>query len=150
MYVAISIRPDIAFAVQQHFVSSCNALEETALRLWDHGGELKDICEALRVSERSCYCWRRIFEEFDTATKPPAPLTDRTRIITRALLTGVEDRLLKTLSSSWTKFVRSQSSTKSSSAPLVLQVESDDSEEEDVLSRNLKQAGVTRKTRFRT
>jgi len=68
-----------------------NDLKETALRLWDHGWELKDICEALRVSERSCYHWRRIFEEFGTATKPPAPLTDRTRIITRALLTGVED-----------------------------------------------------------
>ena len=67
-----------------------NDLKETALRLWDHGWELKDICEALRVSERS-YRWRHIFEEFGTATKPPAPLTDRTRIITRVLLTGVED-----------------------------------------------------------
>jgi hypothetical protein len=63
-------------------------LKETALRLW----ELKDtICEALHVSERSCYRWRCIFEEFGTATKPPAPLTYRTRIIMRALLTDVED-----------------------------------------------------------
>ena len=46
--------------------------------------------------------------------------------------------MLKTLSSSWTKFVRgSQSSTISSSALLV--PESDDSEEEDALSRNMKQ-----------
>jgi len=30
-----------------------NDLKETALRLrlWDHGWELKDICEALRVSD---------------------------------------------------------------------------------------------------
>ena len=53
-----------------------NDLKATALRLWDHGWELKDICEALRVSES--YRWRRIFEEFGTAMNLPAPLTDRT------------------------------------------------------------------------
>ncbi|KAG1717837.1 uncharacterized protein EDB91DRAFT_1008356, partial [Suillus paluster] len=53
--------------------------------------ELEDISEALGISGRSCYCWRRIFQEFGAATRPPSPLTGRTRAITRALLTAVED-----------------------------------------------------------
>ncbi|KAG2126955.1 hypothetical protein DEU56DRAFT_689232, partial [Suillus clintonianus] len=72
-----------------------NDLKDCALRLWNHGWELADICEAFGVSERrglrSCYRWRRIFEECGTATKPPSPLTGRTRTITRALLTAIED-----------------------------------------------------------
>ncbi|KAG2150764.1 hypothetical protein DEU56DRAFT_869105 [Suillus clintonianus] len=40
-----------------------NNLKDCALRLWNHGWELADICEAFGVSERSCYRWRRIFEE---------------------------------------------------------------------------------------
>ncbi|KAG1745471.1 uncharacterized protein EDB91DRAFT_1270046, partial [Suillus paluster] len=66
-------------------------LKECALQLWDHGWELKDISEALGISGRSCYRWRRIFEEFGTAMKPPSPLTGHTQTITRALLMAVED-----------------------------------------------------------
>ncbi|KAG1748002.1 uncharacterized protein EDB91DRAFT_1048188, partial [Suillus paluster] len=53
--------------------------------------ELEDISEALGISGRSCYRWRRIFKEFSAATRPPSPLTGHTRTITCALLTAVED-----------------------------------------------------------
>ncbi|KAG1745837.1 uncharacterized protein EDB91DRAFT_1002518, partial [Suillus paluster] len=59
--------------------------------LWDNGWELEDISEVLGISGRSCYCWRRIFEEFGAATRPPFPLTGHTQTITCALLTAVED-----------------------------------------------------------
>ncbi|KAG2085194.1 uncharacterized protein F5147DRAFT_748740 [Suillus discolor] len=68
-----------------------NNLKECALRLWDHGWELEDICEAFGVSQRSCYRWRQIFEECGTATKPPSPLTGHTRTIMQALLMAVKD-----------------------------------------------------------
>ncbi|OJA08228.1 hypothetical protein AZE42_10941 [Rhizopogon vesiculosus] len=35
--------------------------------------------------------WRRIFDEFGTAKKPPSPLVGRTQIITRPLMTAAED-----------------------------------------------------------
>ncbi|KAG1853998.1 hypothetical protein F4604DRAFT_1591383, partial [Suillus subluteus] len=54
-----------------------NDLEDCALRLWNHGWESEDICEAFGVSERSCYRWRWIFEECGTVTKPPSTLTGR-------------------------------------------------------------------------
>ncbi|KIJ06427.1 hypothetical protein PAXINDRAFT_92021 [Paxillus involutus ATCC 200175] len=65
-------------------------LKECALRLWNHGWDLEDICEALSVSRSSCYRWREIFEEFGAVKRPPSPLVGRTRILTRALLTAVE------------------------------------------------------------
>jgi transposase len=52
---------------------------------------LEDITEALGMSGRSCYHWRRIFEEFGTVVRPPSPLTGRTQTITRTLLTAIED-----------------------------------------------------------
>ncbi|KAG1718097.1 Homeodomain-like protein, partial [Suillus occidentalis] len=66
-------------------------LKECALRLWDHGWELEDICEAFGVSRRSCYRWRRIFEEHGAVEKPPSPLIGRTHTITRALLMAIQD-----------------------------------------------------------
>ncbi|KAG2741767.1 hypothetical protein P692DRAFT_201726212 [Suillus brevipes Sb2] len=66
-------------------------LKECALRLWDHGWELKDICEAFGVSRRSCYRWQQIFEEHGAVEKPPSPLIGRTRTITRALLMAIQD-----------------------------------------------------------
>ncbi|KAG1738919.1 Homeodomain-like protein, partial [Suillus paluster] len=66
-------------------------IKQCALRLWNHGWDVQDICEALGISQSSCYRWRRIFEELGTVKKPPSPLIGRTRIITRALLTAVED-----------------------------------------------------------
>ncbi|KAG1728597.1 uncharacterized protein EDB91DRAFT_1161216 [Suillus paluster] len=40
-----------------------NDIKECAIRLWDNGWELEDISEVLGISGRSCYRWRRIFEE---------------------------------------------------------------------------------------
>ncbi|KAF9224711.1 hypothetical protein BS17DRAFT_702405 [Gyrodon lividus] len=66
-------------------------LKACALRLWEHGWDVEDICKALGVSRSSCYCWRSIFEEYGMVTRPPSPLVGCTRIITRALLTATED-----------------------------------------------------------
>jgi hypothetical protein len=66
-------------------------IKQCALRLWNHGWDVQDICEALGISQGSCYRWRKIFEELGTIKKAPSPLIGCTRIIARALLTAVED-----------------------------------------------------------
>ncbi|KAI5984526.1 hypothetical protein EDD15DRAFT_2116314, partial [Pisolithus albus] len=68
-----------------------NDLKECALCLWGSGWQLEDICDALGVSSRSCYCWREILEEHGSVNRPPSPLTGRARTVTRALLTAMED-----------------------------------------------------------
>ncbi|KAG2128610.1 hypothetical protein DEU56DRAFT_819250 [Suillus clintonianus] len=110
-----------------------NDLKDCALRLWNHGWELADICEAFGVSERSCYRWRRIFEECGTTTKPRSPLTGRTRTITRALLTAIED--LFTVDSDL--FLDEVCTWLAVSHDIVVST--------STLSRNLKEAGLTRK-----
>ncbi|KAG1742462.1 hypothetical protein EDB19DRAFT_615601 [Suillus lakei] len=59
--------------------------------LCDHGWEVEDMCEVLGVSRASCFRWRNLFEELGTVAKSPSPLVGRTRRITRALMTAVED-----------------------------------------------------------
>ncbi|KAG2749004.1 Homeodomain-like protein, partial [Suillus brevipes Sb2] len=108
-----------------------NDLKDCALRLWDHGWDLEDICEAFGVSERSCYRWRRIFEECGTATKPPSPLTGRTRTITRALLMAVEDLFAE------------DSDLFLDEVCTWLAIEHDIIVSTSTLSRNLKDAGLT-------
>ncbi|KAG2752908.1 hypothetical protein P692DRAFT_20829810 [Suillus brevipes Sb2] len=66
-------------------------VKEHALTLWDHGWEVEDICEVLGVSRASCFRWRHMFDELGTVARPPSPLVGRTRIITRALMTAIED-----------------------------------------------------------
>lgn len=61
------------------------------IRLCDYGWEIEDVCVALGVSSSSCYRWRQILAEHGTCERPPSPLTGRTRTITRALLTAIED-----------------------------------------------------------
>ncbi|KAG2344655.1 hypothetical protein BDR05DRAFT_881783 [Suillus weaverae] len=56
-------------------------LKECALTLWDHGWEVKDICEVLGVSRASCFRWRNMFEELGTVARPPSPLVGCTRTI---------------------------------------------------------------------
>ena len=55
-------------------------IKKFALRLWNHGWDVQDICETLGVSQSSSYRWRRIFEELGTVKKLPSPLIGRTRI----------------------------------------------------------------------
>ncbi|KAG2756832.1 hypothetical protein P692DRAFT_201698806, partial [Suillus brevipes Sb2] len=92
-----------------------------------------DICEAFGVSERSCYRWRWIFEECSTATKPPSPLTGRTRTITRALLMAVKDLFAE------------DSDLFLDEVCTWLAIEHDIIFSTSTLSRNLKDAGLTRK-----
>ncbi|KAJ6521636.1 hypothetical protein DFH09DRAFT_868797, partial [Mycena vulgaris] len=70
-------------------------LKERALELWQAGWETSDICHAFKVSPRSLYRWRGIFEEFGTVTRPPSPLHSRDRLVTLAALTAAEGVYLK-------------------------------------------------------
>ena len=65
-------------------------LKECALRLWDLGWDLEDICFAFGVSSRSCYRWWQILEVHGNVNRPCSPLRGCTRTITRALLTSIE------------------------------------------------------------
>ena len=58
-------------------------LKECALRLWDNGWTIEDICSALMVSHTSIYHWQVVFDEHSTIN----PLVGRTRTLARALLT---------------------------------------------------------------
>lgn len=66
-------------------------LKWTAMRLWELGWEELDIIQGLAVSRSSIYRWRKLFEETGDVVQPPSPLHGRTRIITRAVLTAVQD-----------------------------------------------------------
>jgi transposase len=52
---------------------------------------VEDVCEAFGVSTSSCYRWGQILEEHGTIKRPPSPLTGRTRTITHALLSAIQD-----------------------------------------------------------
>jgi transposase len=65
-------------------------IKECALRLWDVGWELEDICWALMVSHRSIYRWQAIFIEHGSVNRLPSPMIGPTRILTRALLTACQ------------------------------------------------------------
>ncbi|KAJ7615705.1 hypothetical protein DFH06DRAFT_1013155 [Mycena polygramma] len=64
-------------------------IKDCALRLWEAGWATEDICYVLRVSPRSLYRWRKIFEEFGKATKPPSLLRGRDHIVSLAVLTAI-------------------------------------------------------------
>ncbi|KAF8225770.1 hypothetical protein L208DRAFT_1504264 [Tricholoma matsutake] len=50
-------------------------LKDCALRLWNHGWDEQDICNALLVYWSSLYCWQKIFWEFGSVNKLLSPLT---------------------------------------------------------------------------
>ncbi|KAG1755117.1 uncharacterized protein EDB91DRAFT_1027794, partial [Suillus paluster] len=93
-----------------------------------------DINEALGISGRSCYRWRWIFEEFGAVTRPLSPVTGRTRTITRALLTAVED------------IFAVDSDLFLDEVCTWLALRHDIIVSTSTLSRNLKEAGLTHKT----
>lgn len=66
-------------------------LKERDLTLWEAGWSRSDICYAFNVSPRSLYCWRDIFEEFGTVTKPSSPLRGRDRIVSLAVLDAAKE-----------------------------------------------------------
>lgn len=70
--------------------SISNDIKECALRLWEIGWMVDDICFAFGVSRSSLYRWEAIFNELGMVTRPPSPLRGPTRILTRALLMACE------------------------------------------------------------
>ncbi|KAI6015312.1 hypothetical protein F5J12DRAFT_890647 [Pisolithus orientalis] len=72
-----------------------NDLKECALRLWNSGWELEDVCAALGVLPRSCYHWQSIMERDGAVERPPSPLRGRARTTTRAVLNAMEDLLME-------------------------------------------------------
>jgi hypothetical protein len=66
-----------------------NDLKEVGLSLWEKGWEISDICKALYVSRSSLYHWRAIFEEHGAVTRPPSPLRERARIISRLVMDAI-------------------------------------------------------------
>ena len=65
-------------------------IKECALRLWDIGWELEDICWALMVSCQSIYRWQAIFVKHGSVNRPPSPIIGPTCILTCALLTACQ------------------------------------------------------------
>ena len=55
------------------------------------GWEELDIIQGLAVSQSSIYHWRKLFEETGDVIQPLSPLHGHTCIITRAVLTAVQD-----------------------------------------------------------
>ncbi|KAE9392284.1 hypothetical protein BT96DRAFT_1000459 [Gymnopus androsaceus JB14] len=49
-------------------------MKYTALRMWESGWDLDDICSVLVVSPSSMYRWRAILEEFGDVNRPPSGL----------------------------------------------------------------------------
>jgi hypothetical protein len=49
-------------------------LKECALKLWNLGWDIEDICDALGVSRASIYRWEAIFAECGTVKRPPSPI----------------------------------------------------------------------------
>lgn len=66
-------------------------LKESALRLWELGWDEDDIMDGLGVSRASLYRWKALFRDIGSVVRPPSPLRGRTRTITRAVLTAVQD-----------------------------------------------------------
>jgi transposase len=94
---------------------------------------VEDVSEAFGVSRSSCYRWRQILEEHGTIKRPPSPLTGRTRTITRALLSAIQDLfavdadLFLDEACTWLAFEHN----------IIISL--------STLSRTLEQAGLTRK-----
>ncbi|KAJ7060781.1 hypothetical protein C8F01DRAFT_988117 [Mycena amicta] len=65
--------------------------KECALRLWEQGWTMDDICSAFCVSPSSMYRWRKLQEEWGTPQNPPSPLMGRARLVSLGVLTAIRD-----------------------------------------------------------
>ncbi|KIJ18228.1 hypothetical protein PAXINDRAFT_9313 [Paxillus involutus ATCC 200175] len=110
-----------------------NDIEECALHLWEIGWTIEDISFALNVSRSSLYRWEALFNELGAVARPPSPLQGPTQILTRALLTACEELYAQESDLYLDKVV--------TWLALVHDIEISPS----TLSRNLKEAGLTRK-----
>ena len=68
-------------------------LKECALRLWELGWSMEDVCQLFSVSPRSLQRWCALFEDIGQVVRPPSPLVGRTRLITRACMNAIETLL---------------------------------------------------------
>ena len=62
-------------------------IKECALRLWDSGWSLEDVCWPLAVSCSSMYRWQGIFDQYGSVNRLPSPLIGHAHILMCALLT---------------------------------------------------------------
>ncbi|KAG2744232.1 hypothetical protein P692DRAFT_201722169 [Suillus brevipes Sb2] len=109
-------------------------LKECALKLWNLGWDIEDICDALGVSRASIYCWEAIFAEYGTVERPPSPIRgQQLRILTRALMTACEDLFTEESDLYLDEVVTWLALTHNISISV------------STLCRNLKEAGLTRK-----
>ncbi|THU93491.1 hypothetical protein K435DRAFT_613236, partial [Dendrothele bispora CBS 962.96] len=108
-------------------------LKEAALRMWEHGWEMPDICAALVVSPRSMYRWRALFDELGSVTKPPSVLRGRPRIIGMLALQACRD------------IYACNSDTYLDELQWYLGIEHDIAISRSSLHENLEKAGLTRK-----
>jgi len=105
-----------------------------ALKLWDQGWEIEDICDILGVSRASLFRWHAIFEEHGTVICPPSPLKGQgLRVLTRTLIQACKD-----LFSQETDLFLDE-------VVAWLALTHDIAISTSTLSRNLAEAGLTRK-----
>jgi transposase len=108
-------------------------LKWTAMRLWELGWEELDILQGLAVSRSSIYRWRKLFDEIGDVVRPPSPLRGRTRTITRAVLTAVQE------------LYRGEPDLYLDELVFWLAIHHDIVISKSALHTNLKEAGLTRK-----
>ena len=104
-----------------------------ALDLWNRGWDTIDICNALSVSRASLYRWQAIFEEHGNVIRPKSPLIGRTRILVRATLTAIHT------------LYEQESDLYLDELVTFLAIEHSIIVSLSTLSRNLSEAGLTRK-----
>lgn len=104
-----------------------------ALNLWDHGWEIEDICFAMMISRSSLFRWRRIFAEHGSVTRPQVSIMGPKRIINRAVLTAIQD------------IYQEDSDLYFDELCTLLAAEHRIFVTKSTLSRNLIEAGITRK-----
>lgn len=108
-------------------------LKDCAPCLWNSSWDLEDVCFALGISQRSLFRWQQIFKEHGSVMRPPSPLIGRQRVITRAVLTAIYE------------IYSEDSDLYLDELCTLLAVQHDIIVIKATLSRNLLEAGLTRK-----
>ena len=109
-------------------------IKNIALKLWNQGWEIEEICDTLEISRASLYRWEAIFAEHGSVIRPPSPLRGQNlRILTRALIQACQDLFSQECDLFLDEVVA------------WLALEHDIVISTSTLSRNLTEAGLTRK-----
>ena len=98
--LAFALYCGVTFQIGNSETSACPTgiliskdLKESALRLWEIGWVVEDICLALSISRSNLFRWHAIFNDLGDVNWPPSPLCGPTRTLTHALLTACEGLL---------------------------------------------------------